>query len=291
MRGNPHARCGVGENPEVGSNIAYPPKDYLSPFAHRDYPFLTCNPDGILLFPDGQLELFEAKTTFWKKRNDWKDGPPDYYVPQPRHYLEVLNDPRLNSGHIGVCLGGNYRDVLCHSYKRDKKLGALQIQTLVDYWNQYIVPDALPPLSGNAELDMEAVYAYVPHLDGNSMDTLPDEAAALFEQYYDLQAQYTTVRANTKDAYDKEQELLEQIRCAVPEGVTICSFEGKPSIRINVKDSKRETVNENKLTLINPDAKENLLGMAKRLREQSLEYTTPKIKKVRSITTQQGVSL
>ena len=69
-------------------------------FAHKDYPYITCNPDAIFLFPDGHFSLFESKTAVWFKRTDWLQGIPDYYAPQPLQYLEVLNDPKLTEGWV-----------------------------------------------------------------------------------------------------------------------------------------------------------------------------------------------
>lgn len=270
----------VGEIASRLGAVVYPE---FRMFAHKDYLFLTCNPDGILLFPDGHLELFEAKTAFWKKRQDWQAGIPDYYVPQPRHYLEVLNDPRLNSGRIGVCLGGSYYDILCHSYQRDIQLGAAQTQALVDFWNQYISTGVLPPLSGNPELDLEAVYGYVTHVDGSNVDTLPDEAADLFERYFDLQAARKTADMDVNIAQAREKELLEKIRESVPEGLTVCTSDGNPSIQIKVKDRKTDSVFEKKLTVINPEGQNELLARAALLKEKSLEYTTPKLSKVKQI--------
>ena len=270
----------VGEIASRLGAVVYP--EYRM-FAHQDYPFLTCNPDAILLFPDGHLELFEAKTAFWKKRQDWKDGIPDYYAPQPRHYLEVLDDPRLNNGRIGVCLGGSYYDIICHSYQRDKLLGATQIQAEVAYWNNHIVTGILPPLSGDPELDLEAVYGYIPHVDGTSVDILPDEAAVLFERYYDLQAARKTVDMDASVAHNRETDLLDEIRHSVPEGITVCTSDGRPSIRVKVVDRKMDTVNEKMLVLNNPEAKNELQELAIRIKEKSLTHTTPKISKIKKV--------
>ena len=155
-------------------------------FAHKDYPFLTCNPDGILQFPDGRLTLFEAKTAFWLKMQDWRDGIPEYYAPQPRHYLEVMDDPRLADGYIAVCCGGLPKDIRCHSYQRDKAAGTEQTALLLDFWRNHIAPDIPPALSGNPDIDHAAVYDYRTEEVRDAETVLPPELEAQFQEYFRL---------------------------------------------------------------------------------------------------------
>lgn len=251
-------------------------------FAHKDYPFITCNPDGILMFPDGHLALFEAKTAYRMKQDEWKAGIPDYYDPQPRQYLEVLNDPRLVGGYIGVCLGGDPLDRICHSYLRDPEKGAEQILAVADYWNTYIVPGVIPPLSGNPKLDMEAVYKYDPlnwH-DKQIIDTLPDTEQERFETYFEIQAQRKQLSKQISEAKKEEAQLYQQLCCTVPAETTVCSQPNGLSYILRVKESGSTSLNMTAAAaVIPPPLMASMYDIAAITKETGLPFTTPKITK------------
>lgn len=251
-------------------------------FAHKDYPFITCNPDGILLFPDGHLALFEAKTAYRMKRDEWKAGIPDYYDPQPRQYLEVLNDPRLVGGYIGVCLGGDPMDRICHSYLRDPAQGAEQIQAVVEYWESYIMPGVLPPLSGDFKLDMEAVYKYDPmnRHDKPTIDTLPATEQDRFEEYFNIQAERKLLSKQISTAKKEEAELETQLRAAIPAEFTVCSKPGGLSYVLNVKDTYSASLDMSAASTVIPASlMASMNNIAAVTKEAGLSFTTPKISK------------
>lgn len=251
-------------------------------FAHAEYPFITCNPDGIFMFPDGHLELFEAKTAFRMKRDEWKAGIPDYYEPQPRQYLEVLNDPRLLGGHIGVCLGGDPMDRLCHRYERDAQKGAAQIQQVVAFWNDYIVAGVLPPLSGNMKLDMEAVYKYHPNHEHNVVQNvaLPDESEADFCRYFEIQAERKKLGKQIKDAKKTEEDLEKELMAAIPAELTVCTSDNGPSYVLKMSVYKSTRVNSAAaVSCIPPDKYAFLTSVAEKTKEPSLAFSVPKVTK------------
>lgn len=251
-------------------------------FAHKDYPFITCNPDGILLFPDGHLALFEAKTAYRMKRDEWKGGIPEYYDPQPRQYLEVLNDPRLVGGYIGVCLGGDPLDRICHSYLRDPEQGVEQIQTVVAYWNTYIVPGVLPPLSGKFDLDMEAVYKYDPSNwhDKPAVAVLPATEQDRFEEYFRIQAERKTLSKQVSAAKKEEAELEVQLRAAIPAELTVCSKPDSLSYILRVKETYSASLDTAAAaTLIPEPLMTTMYNIAAITKDTGLPFTTPKISK------------
>lgn len=245
-------------------------------FAHKKYPFITCNPDGILVFPDGHFALFEAKTATRWKLDDWRNDIPDYYVPQPRQYLEVLDDPRLTEGYIGCCFGGLPCDMKVHKYFRDAAAGAAQIDLIVEFWFDHIVPGVLPDFCGDPELDMEAEYRYVQRMTLTSTDTLPGGCAADFARYYDLQAQHYALTQDINKAKEEEEKYLEMIKPSAADGLTICTVPGGMTYRIKCSPCTRETVDAHVL----PDyLKEWLLSRAELLRSQGISYSFPKVSK------------
>lgn len=244
-------------------------------FAHQKYPFLTCNPDGLLVFPDGHFALYESKTATNWKRDDWYGGIPEYYVPQPRHYLEVLDDPRFNGGYIGCCLGGLAKDIVIHSYDRDKAAGAAQVQKLVDYWETYIVPGVLPDFCGDPELDTEAAYMYDPHLTKVGTDANFDSSnIPEFEQYFQLKTKLKLVSDQANEAKVKENALMAEIKPCAADGLTLCSIPNGMTYKIKISEVNRESVSEKDLP---GDIRNWLLDRAAALRDKDTVFTTPKV--------------
>lgn len=261
-------------------------------FAHKDYPFITCNPDGILMFSDGHLALFEAKTAYRMKRDDWKMGIPDYYEPQPRQYLEVLNDPRLVGGYIGVCLGGDPMDRICHDYLRDPAKGAAQIQTVVDYWETYIIPGVLPPLSGNFKLDMEAVYKYDPtnYHDKPSAETLPSTAEALFEEYFRIQEERKSLSKLCYESATKEAELDVMLRAAIPAELTVCTKPNSLSYILRIKETVSTVLDTTAAAQHIPASlMATMNNIAAITKDAGLSFTTPKVS-VKTVKSKKGVA-
>lgn len=247
-------------------------------FAHKDYPFITCNPDAILCFPDGRYTLFEAKTAFWKKRADWQEGVPGYYQPQPAHYLEVLDSPLLNDGFISVCFGPLATDFKGHFYKRNRTEGTKLIQTEVDFWNSYIAACVLPPLTGNPELDMQACYGYTGHQECSTDAVLDADCEATFARYFTLRQDKKEPDARVRKLKEEENSLLEQIRTMVPDGYTTTTLPGRMTYRIKVADKQRESVSMKQLSERNPVAATVLSGIAANLKDYGTGWSLPKVK-------------
>ncbi len=247
-------------------------------WAHKDHPYISCNPDGILLFPDGHFALFEAKTAFWLKKQEWKEIP-EYYAPQPRQYLEVLNDPRLTEGYIGVCFGAEYGDIYCHKYTRDCVAGAAQVEAVAGFWHDYIATGTKPPFSGRAELDLTAQYMYIPHEGVSGKETaLPDTSLPLFHEYFALERQKKELNTDLYALKSKEDLLKEKIVDMVSEGMTIVSRPGEVSYTVKVATSTRKTANMSDIKERDPAAAEHLERLAATLKDPSLSHTTPKVK-------------
>lgn len=249
-------------------------------FAHKKFPFITCNPDAILCFDSGKISLFEAKTAFWMKRTDWKAGIPDYYAPQPRQYLEVLDDPRLTDGFIGVCFGGLSDDIIIHRYMRDTKAGAIQIQAVVDFWQNYIVPGVIPVLSGNSKLDMNALYRYNREdIEKNTECILSEDTLALFNQYSMLDQEKHKLQHLSAEIQKQENSLLLSVQQHFPTGHTVIksSDPNSPMIDVVISDRKRDTVNTKKLKKDHPEVYGKLHSLSQRMQDD-LRWNIPTIK-------------
>lgn len=253
-------------------------------FAHRDYPFITCNPDGILIFPDGSLCLFEAKTATHHKKEDWLEGIPAYYMPQPRQYMEVLDDPRISGGYIGCCFGAHESDWVMHEYSRDWILGKKQIEIEAKFWLDYIAAGVIPPLSGKAELDLAVVYGYnnAPAVQNGSLvnrtaSPLPASCESLFEEYRQLAEQKKIVNSAMNTAYGKERDLKSTIARQVPEGLTVITKPNELSYRVSCKTSAAESVEMAKLLTNHPDTASSCAAFAAAMAEEEIAFNKPKV--------------
>lgn len=253
-------------------------------FAHRDYPFITCNPDAILIFPDGSLCLFEAKSATHHKKDDWKDCIPGYYVPQPRQYLEVLDDPRITGGYIGCCFGANANDWVMHEYKRDWILGKKQIEVEAKFWRDYIAAGILPPLSGNAELDMEVIYGYnnSPAVSNGmfvsrTSTTLPADCEDLFMEHQKMECQRKILSSAWRTAYSAEKGLKDTIARQVAEGLTVIKKPGEVSYRVSVKRSEVEVVRMEELKNNSPRGAAYCAAFGAVLEDEKKDFANPKV--------------
>lgn len=253
-------------------------------FAHKQYPFITCNPDGILEFPDGSLCLFEAKTATHHKKEEWQKGIPEYYTPQPRQYMEVLNDERISFGYIGCCMGCGKYDFVMHRYERNKVLGQKQMEQIATYWQNFIAAGVVPPLSGNAELDKEAIYSYelnqraIGTVNAVAAGDLPAGSEDLFQMYQLLAEQKKELSKEYNRLYVLESDYKHAISTQVPEGLTVVQKPNEVSYRISFKKSKVSTVSVPDLVKANPAAYELLTRINATMKDEDILFTNPKVK-------------
>lgn len=257
-------------------------------FAHKDYPFITCNPDGILMYPDGSLSLFEAKTATRHKKDDWANEIPGYYMPQPRQYMEVLDDPRISNGHIGCCFGSGKYDWVMHPYERDWILGKKQMEIEAEFWQDYIATGIAPPLSGNAELDMEVVYGYgnAPALSAGyiASDDLPSSCEVLLENYRALAVKEKALKSDLNKAKQTESDFKDMIIRQIPEGLTLFQKENELTYRASMTISSVESVDLTALAKSNPQAALTCAAYAKALEEEEITFTKPAVRFTKSTT-------
>lgn len=250
-------------------------------FAHRDFLFITCNPDGILEFPDGSFALFEAKTTTRHKRSDWTQGIPDYYRPQPRQYMAVLDDPKICKGYIGCCLGCLDSDWIMHSYQRDLMIEKKQLAQECDYWNRYIVAGVLPPLSGDPELDMEAVYRYSNRTANPYANTvaapLPASCEPLVDEYNELSGKLKALRKDINTAKSRENSMKQTIELCLPEGLTIIAKPGDVTYKVSITKSIPDSVSQTDLFRNDSEAANACLRITSAMQDDKLMFTTPSV--------------
>ena len=249
-------------------------------FAHKDCPWVSCNPDAILMRPDGTLALFEAKTATRFKADDWKAGIPDYYAPQPQQYLEVLNDPRLEDGYIGVVFGGLSSDCIIHHYTRDRDMAQVQVDAIRTFWTDYMESGTLPPLTGNADLDFDAVYGEKVKIT-QTVKKLPDSLLPLAEEYLKAKKERLAINKQLGNSLKAKEELLYQEivgKYHVGDEPLYIEEPGGITYRLRRKKPNGETVD---LSMI-PEPEQKRLLAVERGRKPEAGYTNPKLKELKA---------
>lgn len=69
----------------------------------EEYPFMLADLDGVI-YEDGEMCIFEAKTASAYKQDIWEKGVPDEYQLQVQHYMAVTGAKKT---YIAALVGGN----------------------------------------------------------------------------------------------------------------------------------------------------------------------------------------
>ncbi len=115
---------------KVNRTLRHPKHDFL--IAHIDRDFV------------GQPKGLEIKNVSPRMAYLWgKDGQPDavaeYYVPQPHHYMLVLDYPAFD---VAAYFGGD--DLRIYPMERDREMDELIIQEAHDFWHKNVLA-GVPP--------------------------------------------------------------------------------------------------------------------------------------------------
>ena len=114
----------------VNRTLRHPKHDFL--IAHIDRDFV------------GVAKGLEIKNVSPRMGYLWgKDGQPDaiaeYYVPQPHHYMLVLDYPAFD---VAAYFGGD--DLRIYPMERDPEMDEIIIETAHDFWHRHVLP-GIPP--------------------------------------------------------------------------------------------------------------------------------------------------
>lgn len=163
-------------------------------FRSKKFPELTANMDGIVRMPNGDIWLFEAKTTDRWNDAAWDNGNcPPQYIPQCLHYMGVLNDSRVNGTYL-CCLFGNkpdnFRGVPI-SYYAD--IVDSQMEDTHDWWQSHVLSHVVP---APTDVTAEVYYGYTENYAEGEYCRMPEDAKRLFEEYFTASEAYTAAKAN-----------------------------------------------------------------------------------------------
>ena len=134
-------------------------------FRSIDHPWSAANIDALVSFSNGDLYVFEAKTTVIENAEEWDCAPPPYYIDQTRQYPAVLNDPRIKGTYIGcmftadVILAKRYlgssvcKELMIHRIARDEAQELALLTAEQRFCDMYVASRMAPEDTGSVSLD------------------------------------------------------------------------------------------------------------------------------------------
>ena len=99
----------------------------------EEYPFMFADLDGVIN-ENGEMAVFEAKTTSAYKQEVWEDGVPAPYILQVQHCMAVTGAKRT---YIAALVGGNH--FFYHVVERDEEMMAKMIAMEKYFWETHVL--------------------------------------------------------------------------------------------------------------------------------------------------------
>ncbi len=142
----------------------------------EEHPFMLANLDGVCEHPDYGSCIFEAKTASAYKAGEWDDAIPDEYQLQIQHYMAVTG---YQGAYIAALIGGN--TFKWKFVNRDEELITMLIELEAAFWDH--VQEGTPPALDGSDASAKFLSQRFPESSPQSQITLPEDAAALIQQY------------------------------------------------------------------------------------------------------------
>lgn len=140
-----------------------------------EYPFMIADLDGVI-YENGEMCIFEAKTASAYKEEVWEKGVPEEYQLQVQHYMAVTGAKKT---YIAALVGGN--SFFYHVVYRDEELISLIIKMEKRFWEENVLQN-IEPVADGSQATTEFINQKYGVSNGHSIE-LPQEALLLCQQY------------------------------------------------------------------------------------------------------------
>lgn len=144
----------------------------------EEYPFMIADLDGVI-YEDGEMCIFEAKTASAYKEQIWESGVPEEYILQVQHYMAVTGAKKT---YIAALVGGNH--FYYHEVFRDEELISLIIRMEKQFWEQNVL-QKIEPCPDGSQATTDFLNQKYKKANGNTVE-LPEETLSLFRQYDEI---------------------------------------------------------------------------------------------------------
>ena len=171
----------------------------------EEFPYMIADLDGVI-YENGEMCIFEAKTASAYKKETWEEGVPVEYELQVQHYMAITGAKKT---YIAALVGGN--QFFYYEVYRDEELINIIIRAEKKFWEENVLLGKEPaPDGSNATTDyLKLKY----NISNGETITLPADALELCASYDNLSEQIKAVTerrdavANQLKAYLKENEV------------------------------------------------------------------------------------
>lgn len=170
----------------------------------EEYPFMLADLDGVI-YEDGEMCIFEAKTASAYKQEVWENGVPEEYILQVQHYMAVTGAKKT---YIAALVGRNR--FFYHVVERNEELISLIITMEKKFWEENVL-GGTEPVPDGSEATTDFLNGRYETSNGKTI-VLPEEAMDLCASYDDLSAQLNDLKerkgavVNQLKNYLKENE-------------------------------------------------------------------------------------
>lgn len=169
------------------------------------FPYMIADLDGVI-YENGEMCIFEAKTASTYKKEIWEEGVPVEYQLQVQHYMAVTGAQKT---YIAALVGGN--QFFYYEVYRDEELINIIIQAEKRFWEENVL-QGKEPLPDGSDATTDYLKQKYKSSNGETV-TLPADALALCTSYDSLSEQIKAITerrdavANQLKAYLKENEV------------------------------------------------------------------------------------
>lgn len=138
-------------------------------------PWQQASLDRVVVDERGRKGVLEVKTANARLEADWKDGVPDYYYPQPTHYLAVTGFEFFT---VAVLVGGqHYKEF---TYERDEEDIAILNEKEGFFWSECVLGGSMPAPTG-LKCDSDALLESHPDPSEEYVEMLDEEMPEIAE--------------------------------------------------------------------------------------------------------------
>lgn len=170
----------------------------------EEHPFMLADLDGVV-YENGKLCIFEAKTASAYKLEAWEAGIPLEYQYQIQHYMAVTGAEKT---YIATLVGGNH--FIYHEAFREEEMISKLISMEQAFWEECVL-GGKEPVADGSEATTRFLNGKYPQSNGAVLE-LPKEALSLCSLYDDLSSQICRLEqrreavTNQMKGYLKEYE-------------------------------------------------------------------------------------
>ncbi len=163
-----------------------------------EYPFMLADLDGVI-YENGEMVLFEAKTASAYKQEVWEQGVPPEYILQVQHYMAVTG---AKKAYIAALVGGNH--FYYHEVLRDDALITQIISMEREFWEDSVLLRQEPIADGS---DATTAFLNEKYRCSNGEEIeLPEEVLTLCDCYEELSMQLKMLKEK-KEAISNQLKL------------------------------------------------------------------------------------